>query len=220
MKRFSSFFLGASFLATLASGAASAHAAPVIDSISPRSGAAGAEVTITGSGFSDTAGDTVSLGKYGNVVFVSSLDTPNGQIVSDSEIVFALPSSTQTYCSSHTDPCTSKNIDPGMYALTVSNSSGKSKSVPFTVTASKLATGVTITDPSGSSVWTVGSKQSVHWKYSGVSAIKKVTLSFIDSTGAVAASANVSPYYSDPLTQATIVLTSKTLVVPALTEGD
>jgi len=109
-------------------GSVSPSSTPTIVTLQPSAGPVGTRVTITGTGFHDTA-NTINFGPsaYPSVV---------GQ--SGTTIVFSIPMATNPPCRNATPPCAiaSVLITPGPYALSVTNSEGTSNAITFTVTSS------------------------------------------------------------------------------------
>lgn len=109
-------------------GSVSPSSAPTIAALQPTAGPVGTRVTITGTGFRDSA-NTVNFGPsaYPNMV---------GQ--NGTTIVFSIPVATNPPCRNATPPCAiaSTLITPGVYALSVTNLAGTSNSITFTVTSS------------------------------------------------------------------------------------
>jgi len=102
---------------------AASGAAPFISSLKPSSGPAGTSITVSGKGFTPTAGfmgspdsredyggNTVRLGSD---VTVKNLNSADGTTVT-----FDIP----------------QNVAPGVYSVTIVNSNGTSNSVNLTVT--------------------------------------------------------------------------------------
>lgn len=90
---------------------------PVIDSIAPNSGTAGAVIAILGKGFSDT-NNTVTFASGGTTLKYPGISGKN----SGTGIEFVIPS-----------------VNPGTWSLSVTNNGGlTSNSLPFTVNASQL----------------------------------------------------------------------------------
>lgn len=103
-------------------------AAPVrIGKLAPERGAVGTQVTLTGSGFTDD--NTVRFGS-GAIVHVAS----SGR--SRQSLTFTVPSSLTPVCYFSTPRClvASRQTLPGSYDVSVSNGSGTSNVVRFTVT--------------------------------------------------------------------------------------
>jgi hypothetical protein len=102
--------------------------APAVTAAQPRTGPVGTRVTITGTGFSDSA-NTINFG-------VSAY--PNVPSTNGTTIVFAVPMQTNPPCRNVTPPCeiATALITPGDYALSVTTIQGTSAAVTFTVTKS------------------------------------------------------------------------------------
>lgn len=102
--------------------------APAITSVQPLTGPVGTRVTITGTGFSDSA-NTINFG-------VSAY--PNVPGTNGTTIVFAVPMQANPPCRNLTPPCeiATALITPGDYALSVTTIQGTSAAVTFTVTKS------------------------------------------------------------------------------------
>jgi hypothetical protein len=104
--------------------------APAISSLSPASGAIGAQVTISGLGFTPT-GNKIKFGNLGSENNPSySLNSSDGKT-----IVFTVPNSNYYACQASTPPCYPAVYltPPGIYPVSVINANGTSGEVNFTV---------------------------------------------------------------------------------------
>jgi len=115
-------------VACTADGSVSPSSGPTISSLEPLAGPVGAQVMITGTGFSDRA-NTINFGAsaYPNIA------SANGSV-----IVFVIPTATNPPCRNATPPCAivSALITPGAYDVSVTSAQGTSNSITFTVTKS------------------------------------------------------------------------------------
>jgi len=105
---------------------------PILSSLSVNSGPVGTSVTITGSGFTAT-GNKVSFGNTGVQDSPNyNLSSSNGQI-----LVFTVPFGNFMSCWTATPSCGAPayQITAGAYNVSVSNASGTSNALSFTVTS-------------------------------------------------------------------------------------
>lgn len=115
---------------------------PEISSLSQTSGESGAEVTITGKNFNFFSNITLDLADIKGVWISDGQNSAHlsTKVINDGLLVVVIPSTT---CPGAEQPTCSSNfqrtINPGVYSLYVRNSTGVSKSVPFTVVNSSQA---------------------------------------------------------------------------------
>jgi hypothetical protein len=114
-------------IACSSSSSVSPSSAPTIMSLQPLTGPVGTRVTITGTGFSDSA-NTVNFGANAY---------PNIPRTNATIILFVVPTATNPPCRNVRPPCAiaSMLITPGVYGLSVTSTQGTSNSVSFAVTA-------------------------------------------------------------------------------------
>jgi hypothetical protein len=101
---------------------------PTILSLQPLAGPVGTRVTITRTGFSESA-NTINFGTSAY---------PNIPSVNSTLIVFVVPTVTNPPCRNVTPPCAiaSTLTTPGVYGLSVTNPQGTINSISFVVTPS------------------------------------------------------------------------------------
>ncbi|MBX4200391.1 IPT/TIG domain-containing protein [Candidatus Parcubacteria bacterium] len=128
-----------------------------ISSLVPTQGLVGAQVTITGSGFTATD-NTVHFG-YGVVTNLTSVDTTH--------ITFNVPSSLNPACFYSTPACLipSQITTPGNYSVSVSNANGQSNSQTFAVTTGTQTQNATIriNNPNGGETVSSGQNLNISW---------------------------------------------------------
>jgi hypothetical protein len=117
---------------------ATAHAfaqPPRLIAIVPNSGPIGTQVTIQGSGFTDS-GNTVIFG-VGSRAYSSGSVYPNHSSDNGSVIIFTIPEHYDPACEYSSSPCPYAALPtvPGTYGVAVSNVNGQSNTQNFTVIA-------------------------------------------------------------------------------------
>ncbi|MEK7650731.1 MAG: peptidoglycan-binding protein [Patescibacteria group bacterium] len=106
---------------------------PAISALSPASAAVGAQVTITGSGFT-SSGNKIKFGDLNTELNPSySLNSTNN----GTTLTFTVPTSRYYACSAGNPPCLVAQYltPPGVYPVSVTNANGTSNTVNFTVFA-------------------------------------------------------------------------------------
>ncbi|MDR3642771.1 MAG: hypothetical protein P4L74_04060 [Candidatus Doudnabacteria bacterium] len=100
---------------------------PTISTINPTSGPVGAQVTISGSGFTSTGN---------NILMANNLAAGNVSSSDGKTLQFNIPSGMGAYCPAGTAcPQYYLNVGPGNYQVSVVNANGTSNTQPFTVTS-------------------------------------------------------------------------------------
>jgi hypothetical protein len=130
--------------------------APTVSSLNPSSAPAGTQVTITGSGFTAT-GNTVNF----DTSVISGLSSPNS-----TTLTFTVPDTTHYPCEDAKIRCYIMDslFLPGVHTVSVTNSSGTSNAITFTMTPSQATqsaptiTSLTpVSGPVGTTVTVTGS---------------------------------------------------------------
>jgi hypothetical protein len=178
--------------ATLILTKTSSNVQPAITSISPVQGSIGTQVMIYGSGFS-AADNTVHFG-FGAIPNLSSTD--------GTHITFTVPEYLNPSCYYSNPRCliATQQTSPGNYAVSVSNVSGQSSTINFTVTQSQNVS-LSITSPQGSAQFQNGTIMPIVWNTtnppSGASAtVLDLYTSQGTKVGTIAISSNTSGSYN------------------------
>ncbi|MDO8521608.1 MAG: Ig-like domain-containing protein [bacterium] len=116
--------------------------APTVSLLTPTSGIVGAQITITGTGFTPD-GNRIKFGDLG-VESSSAYSLPSSN---STTITFTVPSSNYLSCWSTSPACgaPASLTQPGIYAVSVTNSYGTSNELSFEVTSATAVTPTTTT---------------------------------------------------------------------------
>src|SRR5207247_2340244 len=120
----------------------------------------GAQVTITGTGFSPTANDINIFGH--KAMTVSSADGMTLSFAFPRGIVFGCDNVSPVFPPYTCDPVFQQFNAGDQPTISVSNVNGASNSQTFTVTAGSAAS-INVASPSGGESWALGSTHSIQW---------------------------------------------------------